>query len=75
MDTAAPYGTYHVTNSGTPRSWADYARRVFELTGHDPARVSTTTTEEYAAGKRLSPRPLHSTLALDKARRDGVRER
>ena len=66
VDTAAPYGTYHVTNGGTPRSWADYARRVFELTGHDPARVSTTTTEEYAAGKQLSPRPLHSTLCLDK---------
>jgi dTDP-4-dehydrorhamnose 3,5-epimerase len=62
----APYGTYNVTNSGTPRSWADYARRVFELTGHDPARVSTVTTEEYAAGKDVSPRPLHSTLALDK---------
>ncbi|GAA1504017.1 sugar nucleotide-binding protein [Nocardioides humi] len=64
--TEAPYGTYNVTNGGTPRSWAEYARRVFELTGHDPARVSTVTTEEYAAGKDLSPRPLHSTLALDK---------
>ncbi|MCR1783546.1 bifunctional dTDP-4-dehydrorhamnose 3,5-epimerase family protein/NAD(P)-dependent oxidoreductase [Nocardioides carbamazepini] len=64
--TEAPYGTYNVTNGGTPRSWADYARRVFELTGHDPARVGTVTTEEYAAGKSLSPRPLHSTLALDK---------
>lgn len=64
--TGAPYGTYNVTNGGTPRSWADYARKVFELTGHDPARVSTVTTEEYAAGKDLSPRPLHSTLALDK---------
>ncbi len=62
----AAYGTYNVTNGGAPRSWADYARRVFELTGHDPARVSTVTTEEYAAGKDLSPRPLHSTLALDK---------
>lgn len=62
----AAYGTYNVTNSGSPRSWADYARRVFELTGHDPARVSTVTTEEYAAGKDLAPRPLHSTLCLDK---------
>ncbi|MDQ6524749.1 bifunctional dTDP-4-dehydrorhamnose 3,5-epimerase family protein/NAD(P)-dependent oxidoreductase [Nocardioides sp. LHD-245] len=66
VDTGAPYGTYNVTNGGAPRSWADYARRVFELTGHDPARVSTVTTEEYAVGKDLSPRPLHSTLALDK---------
>ncbi|WP_408897858.1 sugar nucleotide-binding protein [Nocardioides sp. R1-1] len=66
VDTGAPYGTYNVTNSGEPRSWAGYARRVFELTGHDPARVSTVTTEEYSAGKELSPRPLHSTLALGK---------
>ena len=66
LRSGAPYGTYNVTNRGTPRSWADYARRVFELTGHDPARVSTVTTAEYGAGKDLAPRPLHSTLALDK---------
>jgi dTDP-4-dehydrorhamnose 3,5-epimerase len=66
LDTGAAYGTYNVTNGGTPRSWADYARRVFELTGHDPSRVSTVTTEEYAAGKALSPRPLNGTLCLDK---------
>ncbi|KRB78217.1 dTDP-4-dehydrorhamnose reductase [Nocardioides sp. Root190] len=66
LDTGAAHGTYNVTNSGVPRSWADYARCVFELTGHDPARVSTVTSEEYAAGKSLSPRPLHSTLCLDK---------
>jgi len=64
--TRAPFGTYNVTNGGTERSWADYARKVFELTGHDPARVSTVTTEEYAAGKVVSPRPLYSTLALGK---------
>lgn len=66
VDSGAAYGTYNVTNSGEPRSWAAYARRVFELTGHDPARVGTVSTEEYGAGKSLSPRPLHSTLALDK---------
>ncbi|TWG93950.1 dTDP-4-dehydrorhamnose 3,5-epimerase [Nocardioides sp. J9] len=66
VTSGAPYGTYNVTNGGEPRSWADYARRVFELTGHDPARVSSVTTEEYGAGKDLAPRPLHSTLALDK---------
>lgn len=66
LDTGATPGTYNVTNSGQPRTWAGYARRVFELTGHDPARVSTVTTQEYAAGKDLAPRPLHSTLSLDK---------
>ncbi len=65
--TRAAYGTYNVTNSGTPRSWADYARRVFELAGHDPARVGTTSTAAYAEGRSpWSPRPLCSTLSLDK---------
>ncbi|KRA39446.1 dTDP-4-dehydrorhamnose reductase [Nocardioides sp. Root614] len=71
VDSNAPFGTYNATNSGPPRSWADYARRVFELTGHDPARVSTVTTAEYAAGKQVSPRPLHSTLALAKLEETG----
>ncbi|MFD1248071.1 sugar nucleotide-binding protein [Nocardioides ginsengisoli] len=66
VTTGAPYGTYNVTNAGTPRSWAAYAARVFELTGHDPARVSTVTTAEYSAGKAVSPRPLCGVLALDK---------
>lgn len=66
LDVAAPYGTYNVTNAGAPRSWADYARRVFELSGRDPQDVSTFTTEEYAAGKEMSPRPLFSVLSLDK---------
>jgi dTDP-4-dehydrorhamnose 3,5-epimerase len=62
----APYGTYNVTNSGQPRSWAAYARRVFELCGRSPDDVVPTTTQEYAAGRRLAPRPACSTLALDK---------
>jgi dTDP-4-dehydrorhamnose 3,5-epimerase len=66
LDSGAAYGTYNVTNGGTPRSWADYARRVFEHSGRDPQDVSTTTTEEYAAGKQMSPRPLFSVLSLDK---------
>lgn len=71
IDSDAPYGTYNVTNSGSPRSWADYARRVFELTGHDPARVSTVSTADYSAGKQVSPRPLHSTLSLARLEETG----
>lgn len=64
VTTRPPYGTYNVTNGGRPRSWADYARQVFSLTGHDPARVSTVSTEQYGTGKDLAPRPAHSTLDL-----------
>ncbi len=57
-----PYGTYHVTSGGEPRSWFQIARDVFEQAGHDPERVSPTSTEEYGAGKQLAPRPRFSTL-------------
>ena len=67
LDTDAPYGTYNVTGSGDPRSWFEIARRVFELTGHDAARVSPTSTADYYAGKTgIAPRPANSVLVLDK---------
>lgn len=66
VDTGAPYGTYNCTNSGTVRSWAEYAARVFELSGRSGTDVSPTTTAEYAAGKLISPRPTHSALDLTK---------
>jgi dTDP-4-dehydrorhamnose reductase len=60
-------GTYDVTSSGASSSWADVARSVFALTGHDPARVTGTSTSEYFAGKTdVAPRPQHSTLDLTK---------
>ncbi|WP_407938846.1 SDR family oxidoreductase [Nocardioides sambongensis] len=66
VDARAPYGLYNATNGGPARSWAEIARRVFELSGRDAADVTPVTTEEYGAGKDLAPRPLHSLLALDK---------
>lgn len=71
LDTGAEYGTYNLTNSGDPRSWADIAKDVFELTGHDPAAVSGVSTEEYFRGKSAAPRPLNSTLDLTKVQGTG----
>ncbi|MCC2594305.1 bifunctional dTDP-4-dehydrorhamnose 3,5-epimerase family protein/NAD(P)-dependent oxidoreductase [Tessaracoccus sp. OS52] len=62
----APSGIYNVTNSGPTTTWADVARRVFELRGRDPGDVATTSTADWAKGKVVSPRPRHSTLRLDK---------
>ncbi|WP_372727422.1 sugar nucleotide-binding protein [Nocardioides sp.] len=73
--TQAPYGTYNVTNGGEPTSWADLAREVFALSGRDRADVTSVSTEEYAAGKELSPRPAHSSLALDRIRSTGFEPR
>ncbi|HWU23544.1 MAG TPA: bifunctional dTDP-4-dehydrorhamnose 3,5-epimerase family protein/NAD(P)-dependent oxidoreductase [Nocardioides sp.] len=66
VDRAAPYGTYNCTNSGEIRSWAAYARRVFELSGRRPEDVTATTTEQYAAGRPVAHRPAHSALDLSK---------
>lgn len=64
----APYGTYNITCSGEPRSWADIARRVFFLTGNDPARVTPVSTEDYFANATsvVAPRPRNSVLDLGK---------
>jgi len=64
LDTRAPAGVYNVTGQGEPTTWFDVARRVFELTGHDPARVSGVSTDEYFAGAQgpVAPRPLNSVL-------------
>jgi dTDP-4-dehydrorhamnose reductase/dTDP-4-dehydrorhamnose 3,5-epimerase len=75
LETGAPAGTYNLTGSGDPASWADVARRVFELTGHDPARVRPVSTEEYfaSAAGPVAPRPRHSVLDLTKLEATGFR--
>ena len=76
LDTAAPYGTYHVSNAGPAMSWCDVARAVFERSGRSADDVSATTTEAYAQGVRekgdpFAPRPLRSALSLDRLRATG----
>ncbi|HYO85020.1 MAG TPA: sugar nucleotide-binding protein [Dermatophilaceae bacterium] len=65
LSTDAPFGTYNLTNTGPVQSWADIAADVFELCGRDPADVRPVSTEEYAGGRNLAPRPERSPLALD----------
>ncbi len=71
--TGARYGTYNVTGSGSPTSWADIARRVFELTGHDPARVTGVSTDAYfaSAASAVAPRPRNSVLDNQKLESTG----
>lgn len=66
LDSGAEPGTYNLTNSGEVASWAQIAQQVFELAGASTADVTPVTTEEYTAGKQVSPRPVHSALKLDK---------
>ncbi|GGM88862.1 dTDP-4-dehydrorhamnose reductase [Dactylosporangium sucinum] len=61
-DAQAPAGVYHGTASGLT-SWHGLAAAVFELAGHDPARVRTTTSAAYV---RPAPRPAYSALGHDR---------
>ncbi len=75
LTTRAPFGTYNLTNSGQPASWADVTRQIFADAGYD-LEVTDTTTEEYYQGKdNFAPRPLNSTLKLDKIDATGFKPR
>lgn len=66
LGTNAPYGTYNLSNEGQSASWAEVTREVFKDAGYN-LQVFDTTTEAYFADKpAAAPRPLESTLALDK---------
>jgi dTDP-4-dehydrorhamnose 3,5-epimerase len=71
LDRHAPYAIYHVSNAGPPMSWAEVARVVFELRGRDPEHVRPVSTEAYAAGHQLAPRPASSVLSLRKVEATG----
>ena len=66
LKTNAEFGTYNVSNTGRPASWADIARKIFELAGLD-TQVIDTTTAEFAKGKSpFADRPHFSTLDVQK---------
>ncbi len=73
LETRQPYGTYNITGAGPVMSWAEIARQVFALAGHDPKRVRAVSTEEYfaAAAGPIAPRPRRSTLDLTRIESTG----
>ncbi|WP_022867707.1 sugar nucleotide-binding protein [Schaalia vaccimaxillae] len=72
LSTRPEYGTYNLSGEGETVSWADVAKRVYELLGHDPNEITPVTTKEYYAGKEgVAPRPLHSSLDLSKIEATG----
>src|SRR5699024_4990693 len=77
LDRLAPYGTYNLTCTGEPLTWAELARWVFDRTGHDPARITEVSTAEYAAGVSgpFAPRPANSVLDLTKITATGFTPR
>lgn len=76
IDTKAPYGTYNLTNDGDSASWVDIAKLVYENSGKSTDDVTPVSTKEYYAGKEdIAPRPLQSTLNLDKIKATGFTPR
>ncbi len=76
LDTGTSYGLYNLSNSGASVSWYDIAQKVYELTDHTPLKVTGVTTSEYYADKTgVAPRPLESTLSLDKIEATGFNPR
>ncbi len=76
LNEGAPFGTYNVTNEGTPTSWAEITRRIFKLSGHNELTVTDTSTTDYFAGKvGVALRPLQSTLNLAKIQATGFTSR
>lgn len=76
LDSNSPYGTYNLTNDGEPASWADIAKEVYALSGKSADDVTPVTTAEYYKDKEgIAPRPLQSTLSLDKIKATGFAPR
>ena len=58
LDSGAPAGIYHGTNSGEA-SWYDFARATFSAAGLDADRVKPTDSSQFV---RPAPRPPYSVL-------------
>jgi len=72
LDTNAPFGTYNISNDGAPASWAEIASEVYSLSSKSSSDVAPVTTEEYYKDKEgIAPRPLQSTLNLNKIKAIG----
>jgi len=54
-----PFGTYHITNSGSC-SWYEFAEKSLTLAGHKGYRLTPITSKEL---RRPAPRPPYSVLA------------
>ena len=61
LDSRAPFGIYHGTNSGQA-SWYDFARAIFSEVGLDPERVTPISGAEFV---RPARRPSYSVLGHD----------
>jgi len=75
LATRAAYGTYNVSNSGPPASWADVTREIYRQAGLSNTVTDITTAAYNTGASGVAPRPLGSTLSLDKLEATGFAPR
>ncbi|MET4782113.1 dTDP-4-dehydrorhamnose reductase [Glaciihabitans sp. UYNi722] len=68
LDSDAPAGVYHATNSGEA-TWFEFTKEIFLVAGLDPERVKPTTSADFV---RPAPRPDYSVLGHDAWSRVGI---
>lgn len=68
LDSGAPAGIYHGTNSGSA-SWFEFARAVLAEAGLDPEIITPTDSSEFV---RPAPRPAYSVLGHEGWARAGI---
>jgi dTDP-4-dehydrorhamnose reductase len=75
LRSGADFGIYNITNAGRAMSWLEVATHVFELSGHDPSRITGVSTTQYFAEKSAAPRPRNGRLAMEKLVATGFQPR
>lgn len=68
IDSDAPAGIYHGTNSGEA-TWFEFARAVLEEAGLDPNRITATDSSAFV---RPAPRPAYSVLSHGRWEEAGI---
>ena len=74
LETEAPYGVYNLTGGGDPHDRGRTSPDACSSSlGHDPARVTPVSTDEYFAGAEpaVAPRPRNSVLDLTRIEATG----
>lgn len=68
---SAAFGSYNLSGDGQPESWANIARNIYQLAGLKNTITDSSTVEYYAGKTNIAPRPLQSTLDLEKIKSTG----
>lgn len=66
------FGTYNLTNDGTPASWADIARQIYDSADFGLEVKGVSTAEYYAGKDNIAARPAKSSLDLTKIKSVGL---